>query len=171
MRFDNDSYDLLMKSPGKAKKGLLCLPEFIKILWFRLSCFLFHSTLDMLKDVPVWWLGCPVPEHLELLCLEELWCRDGSMRRSTILLKKLTKIELNTYHTYWYMRIGCIMWRGDKTFVRDCMWFCAVCWHDVALTQPERSGFSPARCLSWLIRSGQGSVKVTLRTPLMPHEI
>ena len=71
------------------ESSLACLPEFIKILWFRLPCFLFHPTPDMLNDVHVWWLGWPILEHLDLLRLEELWCRDGSMRWSTILLQNL----------------------------------------------------------------------------------
>ena len=71
------------------ESSLACLPEFIKILWFCLPCFLFHPTPDMLNDVHVWWLGWPILEHLDLLRLEELWCRDGSMRWSTILLQNL----------------------------------------------------------------------------------
>ena len=70
------------------ESSLACLPEFIKILWFRLPCFLFHPTPDMLNDVHVWWLGWPILEHLDLR-LEELWCRDGSMRWSTILLQNV----------------------------------------------------------------------------------
>ena len=70
------------------ESSLACLPEFIKILWFRLPCFLFHPTPDMLNDVHVWWLGWPILEHLDLLRLEELWCRDGSMWWSTILAAK-----------------------------------------------------------------------------------
>ena len=35
------------------ESSLACLPEFIKILWFRLPCFLFHPTPDMLNDVYV----------------------------------------------------------------------------------------------------------------------
>ena len=71
------------------ESSFACLPEFIKILWFRLLCFLFHPTPDMLNDVHVWWLGWPILEHLDLLHLEELWCRDGSMRWSTILPQNL----------------------------------------------------------------------------------
>ena len=71
------------------ESSLACLPEFIMILWFRLPCFLFHPTPDMLNDVHVWWLGWPILEHLDFLHLEELWCRDGSMRWSTILLLNL----------------------------------------------------------------------------------
>ena len=55
------------------ESSLACLPEFIKILWFCLPCFLFHPTPDMLNDVHVWWLGWPILEHLDLFLILCTW--------------------------------------------------------------------------------------------------
>lgn len=48
------------------------------IIWFQL-------TQDMANNVPVWWLGWPVPDDLDLLRFEEFWGRDSSIRGRALL--------------------------------------------------------------------------------------
>ena len=112
-----------------SKEGSLsCLPEFIKILWFCLPCFLFHPTPDMLNDVHVWWLGWPILEHLDLLRLEELWRRDGSMRWSTILLQNLApfmvkNVGLLDILDYWCWLPPCRSLAHPQTGCNPRPWF------------------------------------------------
>ena len=74
------------------ESSLACLPEFIKILWFRLPCFLFHPTPDMLNDVHDLPTGLAQDpgKHLDLLRSRRVAGsipRDGSMRWSTTCCK------------------------------------------------------------------------------------